>query len=156
MLLLLQASNPVSAALNGAEWVFPTCEIFHIVGFGISIGMIAAVDFSLLGGALRRKAAPQLLRTTAPWTLTALVIVLLAGLLLFLTNPLHYYYNLSFRFKIGTLLVAIIFNYTIHRTVAASESPPPPASILVGAVSLILWVSVVVSGLFIAFVGPPA
>ena len=154
-MLLLQISNPVSAALNSAEWVFPTCEIFHIVGFGISIGAIAAVDFSLMGGALRRKAAPRLLRATAPWTLIALVIVILAGLLLFLTNPLHYYDNSSFRFKIIALLLAIVFNYTIHRKTAASETASPPLSILVGAVSLILWVSVVAGGLFIAFVGLP-
>jgi len=150
-LLFLQA-NAVAEALNSAEWVFPTAEIFHIVGFGISIGTIAAVDLSLLGGGLRRKAAPRLLRETAPWTLTALTIVILAGLILFLTMPLDYLRNESFRFKIGALILAIIFNYTIHRKVASSENISPPLGILVGAVSLMLWVSVVGGGLFIAFV----
>ena len=91
-MLFLQA-NPVSAALNSADWVFPTCEIFHIVGFGISIGTIAVVDFSLLGLGLQRKSIPQLLRELAPWTLTALVVVLIAGVVLFLTMPLDYYRN---------------------------------------------------------------
>ena len=150
-MLFLQA-NAVAEALNSAEWVFPTAEIFHIVGFGISIGTIAAVDLSLLGGGLRRKAAPRLLRETAPWTLTALTIVILAGLILFLTMPLDYLRNESFRFKIGALILAIIFNYTIHRKVASSENISPRLGILVGAVSLMLWVSVVGGGLFIAFV----
>ncbi len=35
-MLLLQA-NPVSAALNSAEWIFPTGECFHLLGFGIAI-----------------------------------------------------------------------------------------------------------------------
>jgi hypothetical protein len=151
VLLLLQ-TNPVSVALNNLEWVFPTTEIFHIVGFGISIGTIAAIDFSLMGLGFQRKLAPRLLRDTAPWTLTALVIVLIAGAVLFLTDPLMYLHNESFRFKITCLVLAIIFNYTIHRKVASSENVSPPVGILVGAVSLILWVCVVFGGLFIAFV----
>ena len=82
-MLFLQA-NPVSTALNSVSWIFPASEIFHIVGFGVSIGTIALIDVSLLGVGLRRKGTPQLLKNTAPWTLIALVIVILAGLILFL------------------------------------------------------------------------
>jgi len=78
--------------------------------------------------------------------------VILAGLVLFLTMPLDYLRNDSFRFKIIALIFAIAFNYTIHRKVASSENISPPLGILVGSVSLILWVSVVAGGLFIAFV----
>jgi hypothetical protein len=145
--------NPVSIALNSAEWIFPAAEIFHIVGFGISIGTIALIDFSLLGVGLRRRSTPQLLKDTEPWTLAALVVVLFAGLILFLTDPLHYYYNPSFRLKITSLFLAIVFNYTIHRKAALSESISSLASKFVGAISLVLWVCVIASGLFIAFVG---
>lgn len=151
-MLFLQATNPVSVALNSVEWIFPASEIFHIVGFGISIGSIALVDFSLLGVALHRKGTPQLLRDTAPWTLIALVIVLIAGFVLFLTDPLHYIYNVSFDFKMVALALAIIFNYTIHRKVALSENTSRSASTGVALVSMALWVCVVFSGLFIAFV----
>ena len=151
-MLFLQA-NPVSAALNSADWVFPTCEIFHIVGFGISVGTIAVVDFSLLGLGLQRKSIPQLLRQLAPWTLTALVVVLIAGAVLFLTMPLDYMRNSSFQFKMVCLLLAIVFNYTIHNRVARSPDISLGRSIPVALISLALWVSVIWGGLFIAFVG---
>lgn len=151
-MLFLQATNPVSVALNSYEWIFPASEIFHIVGFGISIGSIALVDFSLLGVALHKKGTPQLQRDTAPWTLIALVIVLMAGFILFLTDPIHYIYNVGFQFKMAALLLAIIFNYTIHRKVALSENVSGPASAIVALVSMALWVCVVFGGLFIAFV----
>ena len=151
-MLFLQA-NPVSAALNSADWVFPTCEIFHIVGFGISIGTIAVVDFSLLGLGLQRKSIPQLLRNVAPWTLTALVVVLIAGVVLFLTMPLDYYRNPSFRFKMVCLFLAIVFNYTIHDKVARSTTISPGVGMLVAIVSLALWICVIWGGLFIAFAG---
>jgi len=151
-MLFLQA-NPVAAALNSVEWVFPTAEIFHIVGFGISIGTIAVVDFSLLGLGLQRKSTPQLLRDLSPWTLTALIVVLIAGSVLFLTMPLDYYRNSTFRFKIVCLFLAIVFNYAIHDRIARSPDSSVWASMLVAAISLVLWVSVVWGGLFIAFVG---
>ena len=151
-MLFLQA-NSVAAALNSAEWVFPTTEMFHIVGFGVSIGTIAAVDFSLLGIGLPRKSVPQLLRDTAPWTLAALVIVLIAGAVLFLTMPLDYYRNPSFRFKIICLFLAIAFHYTIHDRVARSPNVSVWAGMLVATISLVLWVCVIWGGLFIAFVG---
>jgi hypothetical protein len=151
-MLFLQA-NPVSAALNSADWVFPTAEIIHIVGFGISIGTIAVIDLSLMGIGLQRKTTPRLLRYLAPWTLTALTIVLIAGILLFLTMPLDYMRNPSFRFKIICLLLAIVFNYTIHNKIARSQDVSLGASVPVALISLALWVSVVWGGLFIAFVG---
>lgn len=150
-MLFLQATNPVSAALNSVEWIFPACEMFHIVGFGVAIGSIALVDFSLLGAALPRKSTPQLLRDTAPWTLIALVIVLMAGAVLFLTDPILYINSFAFQFKMIALLLAIVFNYTIHRKVALSGNVSSRASAFVALVSMALWVSVVFGGLFIAF-----
>jgi hypothetical protein len=47
-LLLLQA-NPIAEAMYGKEWVFPTLEMFHIVGVGVAIETIALIDLSLLG-----------------------------------------------------------------------------------------------------------
>lgn len=151
-MLFLQA-NPVSQALNSAEWIFPSAECFHLVGFGIAVGTIAMVDLSLLGVGLGRKATSQVLRDVAPWTLIALVVVIMAGSVLFLTDPLHYLDNHSFRFKMICLLLAIVFNYTIHRKFALSSNFSRLANSVVGIVSLALWACVVVGGLFIAFLG---
>lgn len=151
-MLLIQA-NPVSQALNSAEWIFPTAECFHLVGFGIAVGTIAMVDLSLLGLGLGRKATSQVLRDVEHWTLIALVVVVLAGSVLFLTDPFHYLENHSFRFKMTCLLLAIVFNYTIHRKVALSANFSGAAKFAVGIVSLVLWACVVVGGLFIAFLG---
>ena len=151
--MLFLQTNAVANALNSAEWVFPTAEIFHIVGFGIAIGTIAVIDLSLMGVGLQRKSTPQLLRYTSLWTLIALTIVILAGFVLFLTMPLDYMRNESFQFKIVCLVLAIIFNYTIHNKIARNKDASPALSIPVALISLALWVCVVWGGLFIAFVG---
>jgi hypothetical protein len=149
--MALLAYDPSTNPLNNNEWAFPLVEIIHICGFALSIGTIAIVDLRLLGLGMRRQTPAELVRDTAPWTLAGLAVMLTSGPLIFSSDPVHYFYNSSFRFKIGALLLAILFNYTIHRKVALSGSSPG-VGILVGGLSLALWVSVVASGLFIAFV----
>jgi hypothetical protein len=149
--MLLIQTNAVADALNSSEWVFPIAECFHIAAFAWSIGLIALVDFRLLGLGLKRSTPSQLAKATAPWTLLGLAVVLLSGPVLFLSDPRMYLYNPSFRFKIGALVLALIFNYTIHRKVALSDSSSAGVRVVVGVVSLALWVGVVFGGLFIAF-----
>jgi len=136
--------------LNNNEWSFPLLEIIHIAGFTLSIGTIAIVDMGLLGWEKRGSAA-QLLKETAPWTLWGLVIMLISGPLIFSSDPNMYLGNASFRFKIVALLIAIVYNYTIHRKVILSDASPQVHRV-VGLISLALWISVVAGGLFIAFV----
>jgi len=151
-MLLLQA-HPVESVFSGATWLFPTMECLHLLGFAVAIGTIAMVDVSLLGLGFDRKATSQVLRDVAPWTLTALVVVVMAGGVIFSADPDDYLVNRSFRFKIGCLIVAILFNYTIHRRVAQSADASRLTNCAAAITSLTLWACVVAGGLFIAFVG---
>src|ERR1051326_2252945 len=117
--------NAIADAINNTEWIFPAAECFHIGAFALSIGTIALVDLRLLGLGMKKQTAPQLLRDTAPWTLIGLAIVLLSGPILFLSDVHHYVVNGSFQFKMAALLLAILFNYTIHRKVAGSDKTAP-------------------------------
>jgi hypothetical protein len=149
--MLLIQTNAIADALNSSEWVFPIAECFHIAAFAWSIGLIALVDFRLLGVGLKRETVSQVAKATAPWTLLGLAVVLISGPILFLSDARMYLHNPSFRFKIGALVIAIIFNYTIHRKVALSDSSTAAVRVVVGVVSLVLWICVVFGGLFIAF-----
>jgi hypothetical protein len=144
--------NAIADALNNTEWAFPLAECFHIPAFALSIGTIALVDLRLLGVVLKRVSTAKLLRDTEPWTLIGLVIVIFSGALLFLSQTFIYLVNASFFFKIGCLVVAIIYNFTIHRKVAASPDISPGMAKLTAIVSLLLWAGVLFGGVFIAFV----
>jgi hypothetical protein len=105
----------------------------------------------MLGLGLRNQSPAQLYRDTAPWTLAGLVIMLTTGPAIYSSDPRMYNLNSSFRFKIGALLVAIVYHYWPHRKAALASTTAGTAK-LVGGLSLALWVSVVAGGLFIAFV----
>src|ERR1700676_2295665 len=81
-IMLIAFENP----LNQSELTFPILECFHILGFAVTVGTIALVDFRLLGFGLRQNAA-DLSKVLAPWTLLGLVTVLLSGPLLFSSDP---------------------------------------------------------------------
>jgi hypothetical protein len=142
--------DPATNPLNNNEWSFPLLEIIHIVGFAIAIGSIFMVDLRLIGIGMKRQLSSQLNKDLGPWTLAGLVAVLISGPLIFTSDPNLYLNNFSFQFKIVALLVAILYQYTLHRKVAMSD-PSPAVGALVGIFSVALWISVVAGGLFIAF-----
>ena len=144
---LLQ-SNAISDTLNNTEWAFPLAECFHIIFFGVAIGTIMIVDLRLLSLAFPRKTSAQLLQDTWVYTLIGLVVTVLAGMALFLSDPRMYYFSPWFRFKSGALLAAILYNYTVHYKVASS-SVSPIVGVVVGAISVLLWASVVAGGVLI-------
>ncbi len=147
MLIYDLNANP----LNANEWAFPLTECFHITSFALSIGTIMLVDLRLLGLAWKKQTAAQILKDTGLWTLAGLIIVITSGLLIFSSDPLRYLYNAGFQGKMLALLLAIIFNYTIHRKVALSN-PSPATAKMVGAISLFLWILVPFGGIWISFV----
>jgi uncharacterized protein DUF6644 len=142
--MFLAVANP----LNASELIFPTLEVFHIVGFAVLVGTIAIVDFRLLGLGMRRQKAAELASDLAPWTLIGLTMVLLSGPLMFSSDPDMYYLNRSFQIKMVLLLIAIIYQYTIHRRATKSEGSHK----LVACVSIALWVGIIFGGIFIAFI----
>jgi hypothetical protein len=145
--MFLAVANP----LNSSELIFPTLEVIHIVGFAVLVGTIALVDFRLLNLGMRRQKVAELAQDLAPWTLIGLTMVLLSGPLMFSSDPDMYYLNRSFQVKMVLLLLAIVFQYTIHRKATKSEGQPFRQK-LVACVSMALWTGVVFGGIFIGFV----
>ena len=145
--MLIELSNP----LNESALTFPFLECLHILGFAFSIGTIAMVDFRLLGFWMPHQAPSQVARTLAPWTLFGLVMMLLSGPMLFLSDPDMYYLNHSFQVKMVFLTLGIVFNYTVHRKAALADASGSRAA-LIAWTSLVLWAGVIAGGIFIAFV----
>ena len=137
--------------LNSSELAFPILECFHIAGFIIAIGTTAIVDFRILGYGLLSQTPSQLAKSTRFWMLGSLLVAIFSGLGLYSSDPDMYYLNLSFLFKITCLIVAIVFNYTVHNKVARENSYTGGAK-AVAYISMALWGCVIFGGIFIAFI----
>jgi hypothetical protein len=109
------------------------------------------LDLRLAGLCFRQQIVSQVAKNLAPWTNTGILIQLITGLYLFSGDPGEYVQVAAFRSKMLLLLLALIFHFTVIRraTAAALDSSAlgwrRPAALL----SLGLWVSVLVAGLWI-------
>ena len=134
-----------------AEWVFPTVQSLHFIGFALSIGTIAIVDLRLLGWAMRRHTAAELAADLNRWTNAGVAVMLITGLLMFSSDAVTYHFNPSFQFKMICLTTALVFHFTLHRYVVRHATSPVAAR-LTAVFSLVLWSAVLAGGRFIAFI----
>lgn len=147
--MLIQAG--AEDLLNGSVLIFPALEVFHILGFALLIGSVALVDFRMLGVGLIRHQPAEISKTMFPWMHLGLAFILFSGPLMYATDPDMYYLNWSFVLKMVALVLALAFNYTIHRKTVKQWTPEHSGQ-AVAVVSLVLWASVVFGGICIAFV----
>ena len=144
-------NSPLAHAMNSAEWVFPAVQSLHFIGFAMSIGTIAMVDFRLLGFGKGHAGASELATGLAPWTLAGLAVMLTTGPLMFSTDAVGYPNNPSFQFKMACLALALLFHFTLHRRAVRPDAPPAFAK-FAAATSMLLWSAVVAGGRMIAFI----
>ena len=136
--------------LNVHEWAYGATEVAHIVSLAFAIGLITVVDLRLLNQGIVQATPARLLHATGIGTLIGFIVAITTGLMIFSTDPVRYFAHPTMRLKLVLLLVALAFNYTIHSRVArGSRSPAVCWSVAI--MSLVLWISVVFSGVFYAF-----
>jgi hypothetical protein len=143
---------PLAQTIRNSSWLLPTIESGHLVGYGLLIGTILAVDLRLLGLGVRRQTAAQIAGELAPWTLGGLVLTIVTGVLLFSYDPLKFYANHAFPYNVALLAAAVAFHYTAHRkvTLPNTSGVKPLRNRLAAGVSLALWLGVALAGLAIS------
>src|ERR1700692_2493979 len=146
-------ASGIGETIRKSSWLFPVIEAIHLLGLGVIGGAVLVLDLPLLGLGLRRQSAAQLARDAQPWLVGSLLLMIITGSLLFLSEAMKCYYHEAFWFKMTSLFLAIVFTFTIQRKViAAGEARLRPVwSKVVALVSVILWSGVGFGGRWIGF-----
>ena len=156
LLRSLESSAP-AAWLKGSLYAFPLIESFHVIGLAMVFGTIAVFDLRLLGLASVRRPFATVASEITKWTWAAFGLTAATGALMFITNPVAYYQNQQFRFKMSLLVLAglnmLIFNMKTGRGVHRwnRDQAAPLAGKLAGALSLLLWIGVIFLGRWVGF-----
>ena len=143
----------IGDAIRRSPWLFPLIEAIHLLGFGVIGGAVLVVDLRLLGLGLRRQPVARVARDAQPWLIGSLLLMIITGSLLFLSEAIKCYYHEAFWFKMASLFLAILFTFTIQRKVilAGETRLRPVWSKVVAVVSVMLWAGVGVGGRWIGF-----
>ena len=151
------ASSPLGTALRESVWLYPTVETLHILGLALLFGSIVVVDLRLLG-VRRNVLLGPLIRFVLPVTLLSALLVVPTGLLLFAAHANDLIGNRAFIVKM-LLLFAVAINASMFHAGPYRQEIEAPAghatrgsTRLFAAVSIVLWIAIVVAGRMIAYV----
>jgi putative flippase GtrA len=145
--------SAIGEAIRNSQWLFPVIESVHLLALVLIAGAVLVVDMRLFGLGLRRQPVAQLARDAQPWLIGGLTVMLTTGVLLFLSEAIKCYYSPAFAVKMTSLLLALIFTFTVRRKIALADERRvgPLWSKLVAVVSVALWSGVGMGGRWIGF-----
>jgi uncharacterized membrane protein YhdT len=145
--------SSLGEGIRESIWLFPVIEAFHLVGLGVVIGAVLMVDLRLLGAGLVKQPVAQLSAAVEPWLLGSLALMIASGTLLFLSEATKAYYSFPFWVKMTSLLLALLFTFTVRRRVTRSglTAAQPQLGRVIALISLSLWFGVAWGGRWIGF-----
>jgi hypothetical protein len=135
-----------------AQWFFAIDETFHIMALGMLIGTLVIVDLRLLGFGMRRQSVPQLAGFLAPWTVLGVILMVVTGVPLFMSEAVKLSNSSPFFYKMIFLFCAVTLHFTLHRKATApTASQGSLVGKLAATLSLACWLGVALAGRAIAF-----
>ena len=147
----------VAAAMQ-LDWSWPAAESAHFVGLTLLLGSIGAWDLRLLG--MLKEVPVAAFHRLVPFAVLGFGLNITTGFLFLMTDPDQYIYNPAFHLKMLCVLLAgfnVVFFYLafFRRIVRLGPGDQAPRlARLSGAISLVLWITVIVCGRMITFFRP--
>jgi hypothetical protein len=149
------AATSFSQLIQNTFWVIPTVQIVHIVSIAIVMTAMAMLDLRLIGIAGRRQTLNQMGDRFLPWVWVTLIVLLCSGSILIIAEPGRDLQNVVFWTKMSLLATALILTATFQRVLHRNKGyweRHRAVAVLLGSVSLVVWVGIVAAGRWIAYV----
>jgi len=154
-------STDFFTALRGSWDVYPAVMSTHLAAIAIFGGLVLVVDLRLLGLALRTRPVADVVNQLRLLKWIGLLIVATCGVLMFGAKAEEYYYNAFFRTKMTILALiaihALVFRRSVYARVAEFDRSGviPGRAKLAAALSLMLWMGMIICGRGIGYIEPP-
>ncbi len=146
----------LGVASREVSWIFVAAETAHFIGLSLLFGSLLVIDLRVVGFArfINMQAAMKFI----PIAIVGFAINLLSGITFIASNPERYGINIAFQWKMGLVLIAglnaLWFWFGEHKELsqlADGEDAEFKAKVI-AAVSLLIWVVVIILGRFMPFV----
>jgi len=151
------AETPWSIGIHESELAYSIIESIHVWSLCLFFGLAVVFDLRLLGWVMRKVPISEFSRRLLPWTIVGFVVMAVSGVLLVYAIPVRTYQSIFFRIKVILLILAGLNVWFFHSRVLPKAATwdvdvvPPRAARVAGALSLALWIGVVVTGRMIAY-----
>jgi hypothetical protein len=147
-------------AVRQSELFYPAVLATHLSCIAIFGGMILMTNLRLLGLALKHTPASVVIESTRAWKRIGFVVMAACGVLLAGSHLDKYYPNPYFQLKLSLLVLTGIHGLAFHRGVYYNanldrDGKLPVQAAIAGASSLVLWLSILTCGRWIAYYDDP-
>jgi hypothetical protein len=144
---------PFAVWLRTAPLVYPGLEALHLIAIATTFGTLLVVDLRLLNVGvfgLRQFDVNAIAKAVLPWTLLGFLFAAITGSLMFLSRASDFINNEAFLIKVLLLFTAATNAGILHSRgalIATNRLTQVQA-----ALSLLIWIAVIVCGRWIAYV----
>lgn len=144
----------ISQAIRNSRAAFPIIENFHLFALTVLLGSLVVLVLRQFGLIYKTQPISEVASALRPWNRWSLAVMLTSGVLLFLSEAMKCYGNMSFRIKMLFLFAALIFQFTVFNRTEKNEGVSAPrGGKIAAAVALCLWFGVGLAGRAIGFLG---
>lgn len=147
-------NSMIASAIRNSRVAFPIIENFHLFALTVLLGTLVVLCLRQFGLVLKNQPIAEVATHLKPWNRWGMAVMLISGVLLFLSEAMKCYSNTSFRVKMIFLFFALLFQFTVYnRLVAREQDYAPLAGRIAAGVVLFLWFGVGLAGRAIGFLG---
>ena len=135
-----------SVAIRESIWLGAIVNVMHLLALAVLAGAVLIVDLRLLGGGMRKRPLAEVARDAQPWVIASLLALLATGIPQLISNAIREYYSFFFWLKMGVLVLALVYTFTVRRQVTLADEGRvgPVWAKVVGFVSIALWAGVAI------------
>jgi hypothetical protein len=154
----LLEQSAVGSAIAEGRYAFPIIEGVHLIGLSVAVGLILLIDLRLIGVFLPTVPVRDLHRQLKPYVYAGFAIIMIAGMLLFVSEAATVIVSPPWPFKAFFFVLAMsnaaYFELVIARRPEAlpDRGRLPTAVRSAGYTSIFLWLLVIVCGRLIPYI----
>lgn len=144
----------LGSTVRDTVWAFPVIETFHLLALAILLGSVLIVNLRAFGVGTRSESGPEMAAQFEPWIVVSVVVLILSGIPMAMSEPMKCYESYSFPIKMILLVVAMSWHFTLQRRWTrpdAVRSNPIRGKVAAG-LSILLWASIGIAGKGIPYV----
>jgi hypothetical protein len=142
-------ASALGQTIRESTWLFPAIESAHLLALALLGGSVLIISLSVLGVGLKTSPA-ELYKSAHRYMNGAVIVLLITGVLLGISEPVKLYGRQAFWVKMISLMVALLITYlAFNPLVKRSASGIGIRSVT--ALTLVAWLMVAMAGRWIGF-----
>lgn len=151
------ASDTVEHVMRNVRGLTPVIQTIHIMSMTAVMGSMVFINLRVLGVAVPSQDLSEMIRRLMPWTFWALPSLFLSGGVFLLALPVRYVDNPVLGIKFAMLIPAVVLAVVFYRLARREDGYWERSSTrtrwarIIAVVSLMLWVTIVLAGRWIAY-----